>query len=71
LQRELERVMHRDEELQRPARTEAEMSKRIIATENNLAGVSPEERRVLYTNLRPRFFGCPDSSGHLAKVSSL
>ena len=54
LQRELERVMHRDEELERLAETEREMRERIEATENNLEDMTPEKRRSLYQDLRLR-----------------
>jgi site-specific DNA recombinase len=51
LQRELERVMHRDEELEKLDETEREIIERIEATENNLEDKTPQERRELYQDL--------------------
>jgi chromosome segregation ATPase len=54
VERALERVIHRDEELDRLTETEREMRKRIEATENNLEDMTPEKRRSLYQDLRLR-----------------
>ena len=54
LQGELERVMHREEELEKITQTEREMRERIESTENNLEDMTPEKRRELYQDLRLR-----------------
>jgi hypothetical protein len=68
LQRELERVMHRDEELERLAETEREMRERIEATENNLENMTPERRRSLYQDLRLRVEVGEDKHPHISGV---
>ena len=54
LQRELERVMHREEELEKLDETEREITERIEATDNSLEDMTPEKRHALYQDLRLR-----------------
>jgi hypothetical protein len=54
LQRELERIMHREEELEKLDIAERETQERIEATADNLEDITPEKRHELYQDLRLR-----------------
>ena len=68
VERELAKIRNRDEELGKLKRVEAEMRRRIEATENHLAEMTPEKRRELYEDLRLRVEVGADKSPSISGV---
>jgi len=71
LQRELERVMHRQEELERLAEEEAEIRRRIEGGHYDLENMTPEKRRELYQDSRLRVEVGEDKCPHISGLFPL